>query len=810
MLLLFFVLLNKNFTMKKIAFLLLLSTFIGFSQIVQEKHQRAKINLNSSEDLSKLDALGIPVDHGIHKKGQYLISDFSISEIEKVKNAGFAVEILIEDSKEYFLEQNRNSRASQENLICNNSVGYVTPDNFELGSMGGYLTYQEMLNELDEMKALYPNLITSKENISTFLTEGEPDNSTTPPIGGNGIKWVKISDNPDDSSEGEAQILYTAIHHAREPTSLSQLIFYMWYLLENYETDNEIRSIVDNTELYFVPVVNPDGYLYNEKTDPNGGGFWRKNRKNGHGVDNNRNYDYYINGDPNDGIWGGEGTSSDPDSNIYHGDAPFSEVENQAIKWFCEQHNFVMAFNNHSSGNLLLFPYGYTENMPTADHDLYLNISEELVSQNNYTNQLAAALYPAAGTSDDFMYGTVGTHDKIIAFIPEIGSSFWLQTSQIIPTCKDMMYLNITSAKMTNNSVNFNDLSPEFIGQQSAINYDFSIKYLGLSTNDNLTISFSPISSNITFTGDPILLNDLETLEEVDLSFQYIVNSGTMPGDDILYELIINNGSFEYAIPVHKKFGAHQTIFEDSGNSVTENYENNGWDITTATFVSPSSSITESPDGNYENNENKTITLSEELDLSTAIYADVTFYAKWSIHINWDYTQFLVSTDNGITWIPQCGKYTQPGSDLGFQPEGEPLYHGTNTSWVFEEINLNDYLGESILIRFQFASNDFGTQDGFYFDDLTVSIVDEEILSTSNVEEIQFIVYPNPVNSLLNITTAVTNYSVSIYNIQGQLISSLSNYSGSQSIDYSSFSKGIYLMNFTSENYTKTFKIIKE
>tara|TARA_B110000483_G_scaffold92234_1_gene113742 strand:- start:60 stop:245 length:186 start_codon:yes stop_codon:yes gene_type:complete len=50
----------------------------------------------------------------------------------------------------------------------------------------------------------------------------------------------------------------------------------MWYLLENYETDLEVKSIVDYNELYFIPVVNPDGYVYNEQTFPNGGGLWRK------------------------------------------------------------------------------------------------------------------------------------------------------------------------------------------------------------------------------------------------------------------------------------------------------------------------------------------------------------------------------------------------------------------------------------------------------------------------------------------------------------------------------------------------------
>lgn len=275
-----------------------------FSQKVQEKHQRAKINYNQPDDLRTLESIGIPVDHGVHKKGVFIISDFSVSEIEKARNAGYKVDLLIEDSKEYFLQRNTIKSVIRKNPSCENqsSSDYQTPNNFTLGSMGGYLTYQEMLDQLDLMKSLYPQLISTKENISNFLTEGEPDNSTTPSIGGNGIKWVKISDNPTISSEEEPQILYTAIHHAREPNSLSQLIFYMWYLLENYELDNEIKSIVDNTELFFIPVVNPDGYLYNEKTDPNGGGFWRKNRKNGHGVDNNRNYEYYINGNSSDGV----------------------------------------------------------------------------------------------------------------------------------------------------------------------------------------------------------------------------------------------------------------------------------------------------------------------------------------------------------------------------------------------------------------------------------------------------------------------------------------------------------------------------
>ena len=130
--------------------------------------------------------------------------------------------------------------------------------------MGGYLTYSEMLSELDDMAQQYPNLITVKTPIHNFLThENRP------------IYHVKISDNPN-SNESEANVLYTAIHHAREPMSLMENIFFMWYLLENYNTNLEVKYLVDNNQMFFVPCINPDGYIYNEITDPNGGGMWRK------------------------------------------------------------------------------------------------------------------------------------------------------------------------------------------------------------------------------------------------------------------------------------------------------------------------------------------------------------------------------------------------------------------------------------------------------------------------------------------------------------------------------------------------------
>jgi|TARA_R110002110_G_scaffold199393_16_gene410148 carboxypeptidase T len=788
---------------------LLIGTF-GFSQSVQEQYQRAKINYNSIEDLYRLDRLGLAVDHGTHKRGFFIISDFSISEIETARNAGFSVDILIEDSKEHFLQQNRINEPSQRNPSCSGGgvIDYQTPANFQLGSMGGYLTYQEMLDNLDLMQTLYPNLISQKENISTFLTNGQPDSSTTPPIGGNGIKWVKISDNPN-TSESEPQILYTAIHHAREPAGLSQLIYYMWYLLENYDSNPEIKSIVDNTELYFVPVINPDGYLYNEKTDPNGGGFWRKNRFNSHGVDLNRNYDYFIDGDTSNGIWGGEGASSDPNDQTYHGTAPFSEIEAQAMKWFVENHEFVMAFNNHTSGDLLLYPYGYTNGVPTPENDLFQGISEELVSQNGFSNILSSGLYPAAGDSDDFMYGTVLTHEKIYAFTPEIGPQFWPPSNQIEGICKGMMYLNLTASKMVNNYATVKNTAPVYVGVQNTINTSFDVKRLGLAGNGNFTVRINPISANISAVGNPSTYSGLQVLEETDGIIQYTLAPDIELGDDISFELIINNGSFDSTTLINKKFGTLTSIFEDAGDSISDNFVNDGWDTTMTAFVSPSSSITDSPNGNYANNANETITLESPADLTTALGANVTFYAKWEIESNYDYTQFEVSIDNGVNWIPQCGNYTNVGSTNSAQPTGEPLYDGTQNDWVLETIDLSDYLGESIIVRFQFISDNGFRADGFYFDDLKVNILNET-LGIQDSETSSFGIYPNPVQDILNITTPLSNYSIEVYTIQGQLINVSSANSGSQVFDYSSYDSGIYLMKLTSESATQTFKILKE
>ncbi len=115
------------------------------------------------------------------------------------------------------------------------------------------------------------------------IANTQPDNRKNPVAAyntfeGRPVYYVKISDNPNDNEE-ETRVLYTGMHHAREPISLQQMLFFMYHLLENYETDPYIKQLIDNTELYFIPCLNPDGYEYNRQISPNGAGCGEKNRR---------------------------------------------------------------------------------------------------------------------------------------------------------------------------------------------------------------------------------------------------------------------------------------------------------------------------------------------------------------------------------------------------------------------------------------------------------------------------------------------------------------------------------------------------
>ncbi len=672
---------------------------------------RLKINADD-QGLHFLSQQGIAVDHGLRKEGQYFISDFSTAEMAQIQSLGFSFDVLIPDVVAYYeqLLSQPSSPSSTHNPTCAGNSGngtnpYLnpsTPSHFNLGSMGGYLTYNELLSELDEMAATYPNLITTKAPISTFLThENRP------------IYYVRLSDNPT-VDEGEPKVLYTAIHHAREPMSLMETVFFMWYLLENYGSNDEVTYIVNHMQLYFVPCINPDGYVYNQTTNPNGGGMWRKNRRNNgggvYGVDLNRNYSYG---------WGTTGTSTNTNNETYCGPSAFSEPETQAMRWLVQNNNFITAFNAHTYGSDILFPIGVTTNEFADHHNWFQEESSHQVQYNGYTAMKSSSLYPASGDSDDYMYKSdIGVNQKDTMFVhtPEVGTAFWQPSNQIVSTCGGMLFPNLVLAHLARVYAVTSDADPNMVPSLSG-NFTHNIKRLGREPG-SVTVSITPLQ-NIVSVGSAVSYN-LAQQQSMTGTISFVLNPSIQFGDPISYVLETNNGLWTRKDTIYKTFGALNSQFIDNATNAA-NWTGN-WSTTTATYVSATKSFTDSPAGNYANNTTKTYTLVPSMDLTSATSAMVRFYAKWDLETDYDYVQFSVSTDNGATWIPQCGNYTVSGTNANgsVQPNNQPVYEGSQMNWVMEEINLSDYLGQIVRFRFRLGSDGGTVGDGFYFDDFEV------------------------------------------------------------------------------------------
>lgn len=772
---------------KLLLFALLLSASWTFAQ---QSYSRAKVYADA-KGLQSLAEMGIAIDHGTLKRETFFISDFSATEIQTMRNAGYTIDILIEDVQAFYVNQNKVGTEVEKNAGCggtnggSNTFTPAVPSNFNLGSMGGFYTYQEFIDEIDAMAAQYPSLISAKAAISTFQShEGRP------------IYYLKISDNPN-TDEAEPEILYTSVHHAREPNSLSEVIFYMWYLLENYTTSEEIQFLVNNSEMYFVPMVNPDGYIYNETTNPNGGGMWRKNRKNNgdgtYGVDLNRNYSYG---------WGTTGVSFNTSNDTYPGTGAFSEPETQAMKWFCEHRDFTFAFNAHTYANDILHPIGTTAAEFAVDHDYFQAFTAYMVQYNGYTRMKSSDLYPASGDSDDYMYkvDTV-VKPKIFAMTPEVSNTsggFWPASSEITGICQDMVFPNLMLTHLAHKYLDVQDTDPTSILTASG-NFNHSAYRLGTESGA-VTVSITPIQG-IASVGTGVV-HDLTLMQTATGAIAYTLNPSIQFGDVIKYVLNTDYGLWVKHDTIVKTYGSLTSqILDEANNNVNWN---GTWATTTSTYVSASASFTDSPSGQYANNSSKTYTFNQTIDLTHVTDAGVKFYAKWDIENEYDYCQFQISTDNGATWQGQCGLYTNLGNSSagGVQPD-EPVYDGTQTSWVLEEISLSDYVGQSIQLRFILEADGGVRADGFYFDDFELmynidytGIQDE----TSNGMH----VIPNPAvqTAYISFNQALANGTAKVYSLNGQLmgVQELHEKTNKVAFDVSHWSEGVYQVIFETEN----------
>jgi MYXO-CTERM domain-containing protein len=275
----------------------------------------------------------------------------------------------------------------------------------------------EIEAKVDELAAADPERV-QIETIGESL-EGRP------------IRALRIGHAADDAPA----VLYSGTMHARE--WLATMVTMCVADTFATSTDAAVLDVLDRIAVWVVPVVNPDGYEISWSYDR----YWRKNARDGYGVDLNRNWAYQ---------WAVVGSSSDPYAEDYHGDGPFSEPESTALRdLMIAQPQLVAHVDFHSYSQLILRPWGYTYDAPPDEASLAMlgqRMSDAMWSatQTDYPSIHAAELYPAAGAVDDWAYGERG----LMAFTIEMrGDDFVVPPSQIDPACRENVAAAIAIAQ---------------------------------------------------------------------------------------------------------------------------------------------------------------------------------------------------------------------------------------------------------------------------------------------------------------------------------------------------------------------------
>ncbi len=299
----------------------------------------------------------------------------------------------------------------------------------------------------DSMTALLQHLAMNHSDIMVLRSIGRT-------YEGRDVWMVKLSNNPTDNQD-EPAVLLMGAHHGNELPTYESLIFFIDYVVNAYTTGNvdndndgllnedefdgidndgdgsvdedpseeRIISLVNDREIFVIPMVNPDGveYGWRKNCAPNYGPFGHADAITSHGVDLNRNYDYkwylsyllplnymlpFI---MNDDSWN------------YRGTYPFSENETQAVRDFVVGHeNIKVSLSYHSYSEIILFPWTHTS-LDTPDEDLFISVGENMSRIDGYYlytggEYLIPRFMGTLGTSENWLYATQG----ILSFTMEL------------------------------------------------------------------------------------------------------------------------------------------------------------------------------------------------------------------------------------------------------------------------------------------------------------------------------------------------------------------------------------------------------
>ena len=244
--------------------------------------------------------------------------------------------------------------------------------------------------------------------------------------------------------EGEPEVLFDALHHAREHLTPEMALYTLHLLADHYGVDSNlgrrVTSLVDSRRIWIIPMVNPDGLEYDLGGGPFGHGAykgWRKNRQptpgsSAIGTDLNRNYGY-------DWV-----KATNPLAMNYPGPRPWSAPEVRAVRDFVlsrrvggiQRIRTYITF--HTTGQLVMWPYSrdatnVPRDMTSLDHSTLVAMGRAMAATNGYRALQSGDLGRKPGTAIDWMYGS----QRIFAFTFELYPGWGRQAIRLLPAGRD-------------------------------------------------------------------------------------------------------------------------------------------------------------------------------------------------------------------------------------------------------------------------------------------------------------------------------------------------------------------------------------
>ncbi|MEO0095327.1 MAG: M14 family zinc carboxypeptidase [candidate division WOR-3 bacterium] len=293
---------------------------------------------------------------------------------------------------------------------------------------GQYYSYDQYVQMMRQMAQTYPSICKLDSlPIRTYQNRW--------------IYGVKISDNPGFEDPTEPGFLVDGCHHAREWATPFVVYKFCDSITKVYATNNEIRQIVDNIEIYAFPVINVDGYVYDYPSQLS----WRKNREpfgGATGTDPNRNYGGCS--DSLAGEWGAvdrhqNEASHYPSSEVFCGAYAYSGDEIRALTMYARSKIINAYMSYHSYSEYLMWGWGWTT-ADIPDGAVCARFGNRMAGMINrlsggtYTpGQIPEILYYVSGGSIDWLYSWCHWVGGIanLSYTTEIGTAFYQNTSQL-------------------------------------------------------------------------------------------------------------------------------------------------------------------------------------------------------------------------------------------------------------------------------------------------------------------------------------------------------------------------------------------